>query len=889
VALLLMGVLPLLAKDDVPDVYSDVMLEEGEIDNVPLQNAAEKMHDDALTAIPSLRLLNFVSPLSENFDIVDHLFELDSDFLEANSSNRMSSSILSPRWMLEKEIGTSIADAPDKTLEVEVPIELQPSDAENLPADEIEEHVAVLLTEEDAIVDVPANESDSEPQQVTEHSTEGDDEEDGTANRLLVDYANKAAGALILERSPSMKGASNLLTNDKDKYAITPCKDKKFVVVGLSEDILVKQIKIANYELYSSHVKDFQVLGSQTMGQWVDLGTFTANHGNGEQEFNLPEPSWARYLKFRFISHHRNEHYCTLSQIQVHGSTMLQGFREQWKEGEEEDDEEVQEPESDVGEYATVDGIGEEGKSQREQGPSSEAVKDPKTVACTSDNSEDDENVVSANAENDEVGGLEHLKSISAPNDLDNEVKEQGDNFDEEKPKGLQALHQSMLDLQSIPLPNALQFVRFDLAASRLVNANTSHRKTRLPIHILSSLKSRQGFGRSMQHAMKAVVAEAADAVQQVGASSSVSSAVRELQSRIQTTMGKTWELHHTIQTMIGKALPGLKPDWSDTVDPVGEKPDSPDNVDAIVGETPPTDQTADFSQTQDDVVEKSNPVEEATPVPVEMQENVAKLGARSQTTDEPTLGVEMSEGLGNIISRYPSAKCLEALHFPTYKKNMIAKAAAKTTAGSSSTNSHVGKMEPIFKTLTDEIKALQLSQNVHDQFARALMTCYQDIMIDLATDLHATQVLQEDRIAKLEAGMKEMNSQSCLSQIPSKVIFLLTFALSLVLVAYSQSYVLVKGISFQLFQVGGEPQVFGWACFIATVLIAMLAWREVSRKQRKLKPPLASQLDEMIAPVLEIPCHPTVRLDNISHTGLACHKNARIPKSRSLELFPAE
>jgi len=44
-----------------------------------------------------------------------------------------------------------------------------------------------------------------------------------------------------------MKGASNLLVGDKNKYDITPCStDKKFVVISLLEDILVKQIKMSN-------------------------------------------------------------------------------------------------------------------------------------------------------------------------------------------------------------------------------------------------------------------------------------------------------------------------------------------------------------------------------------------------------------------------------------------------------------------------------------------------------------------------------------------------------------------------------------------------------------------------------------------------------------------
>lgn len=168
-----------------------------------------------------------------------------------------------------------------------------------------------------------------------------DEGEDGPKEHVLVDYASKLAGAQILEKSPSLKGTSNLLTGDIDKYAIAPCEEKKYVVIGLSEDILVKRIKLSNYERYSSHVREFQVLASQEYPApseyWNDLGTYTALSKSGEQTFELNEPAWARYLKFRFMSHYGKEHYCTLSQIKVHGSTMLQGFHEQWIESEKKD------------------------------------------------------------------------------------------------------------------------------------------------------------------------------------------------------------------------------------------------------------------------------------------------------------------------------------------------------------------------------------------------------------------------------------------------------------------------------------------------------------------------------------------------------------------------
>lgn len=175
-------------------------------------------------------------------------------------------------------------------------------------------------------------------------SFENGDEEDFVENsktRIAVNYAHKSAGAIVLEKSSSFKGTSNLLTSDDDKYAISPCSiSPRYVVIGLSEDILVKKVVLANFERYSSHIKDFQILGSQAYpvtSKWHDLGTYTAaSAGIGKQDFELKEPSWARYLKFKFLTHYGVEHYCTVSQIMVHGSTMLQGFHEQWTQSEKE-------------------------------------------------------------------------------------------------------------------------------------------------------------------------------------------------------------------------------------------------------------------------------------------------------------------------------------------------------------------------------------------------------------------------------------------------------------------------------------------------------------------------------------------------------------------------
>ena len=147
--------------------------------------------------------------------------------------------------------------------------------------------------------------NDPKDANITNNGTKGDAVGEGgdePRQIKLVDYASKLAGAQILEQSSSLKEASQLLTGDKDKYSIAPCEDKRYVVIGLSEDILVKQIKLSNYERYSSCVREFQVLASQEYPTpneeyWNSIGMYEAKSKSGEQMFELEEPAWARYLK----------------------------------------------------------------------------------------------------------------------------------------------------------------------------------------------------------------------------------------------------------------------------------------------------------------------------------------------------------------------------------------------------------------------------------------------------------------------------------------------------------------------------------------------------------------------------------------------------------------
>ncbi|XP_039122567.1 SUN domain-containing protein 4-like [Dioscorea cayenensis subsp. rotundata] len=144
-------------------------------------------------------------------------------------------------------------------------------------------------------------------------------------------YASANKGAKVLAFNKEAKGASNILDKDKDKYLRNPCSaEEKFVVIELSEETLVDSIEMANFEHYSSNLKDFELLGSLVYptDNWTEIGNFTAGNVKHAQRFSLQEPNWARYLKLNLLSHYGAEFYCTLSVVEVYGVDAVERMLE---------------------------------------------------------------------------------------------------------------------------------------------------------------------------------------------------------------------------------------------------------------------------------------------------------------------------------------------------------------------------------------------------------------------------------------------------------------------------------------------------------------------------------------------------------------------------------
>ncbi|TVU36315.1 hypothetical protein EJB05_18246, partial [Eragrostis curvula] len=147
----------------------------------------------------------------------------------------------------------------------------------------------------------------------------------------LYNYASASKGAKVLDFNKEAKGASNILDKDKDKYLRNPCSaEGKFVIIELSEETLVDTIAIANFEHYSSNLKEFEISSSliYPTENWETLGRFTVANAKHAQNFTIPEPKWARYLKLNLLSHYGSEFYCTLSMLEVYGMDAVEKMLE---------------------------------------------------------------------------------------------------------------------------------------------------------------------------------------------------------------------------------------------------------------------------------------------------------------------------------------------------------------------------------------------------------------------------------------------------------------------------------------------------------------------------------------------------------------------------------
>ncbi|KAM3450949.1 hypothetical protein MY3296_005725 [Beauveria thailandica] len=209
------------------------------------------------------------------------------------------------------------------------------------------------------------DESSSEAGQTTLHRSK----DAGKTCKERFSFASFDAGATILKTNPGAKNSKAILVENKDTYMLLECATpNKYVIIELTDDIWVDTIVLANFEFFSSMIRHFRVSVSDRypvrMEKWKELGTFEARNSRDIQAFLVENPQiWAKYLRLEFLTHYSNEYYCPVSLVRVHGSRML----DKWK------DSEIGPDDDHVGE---IDGVAEIGITLQENLSKSGDIKE---------------------------------------------------------------------------------------------------------------------------------------------------------------------------------------------------------------------------------------------------------------------------------------------------------------------------------------------------------------------------------------------------------------------------------------------------------------------------------------------------------------------------------
>lgn len=158
--------------------------------------------------------------------------------------------------------------------------------------------------------------------------------------RKQSNFASVDCGAKILDHNSEASNAGSILVENKDFYMLNPCSAQVWFVVELCDLAQVKSIQIANFELFSSTPESFRVYVSKRFPtrEWTMLGTFQAREEREVQTFPLDEPIYAKYFKVEMLSHFGSEHYCPLSLLRVHGSSMMEELEDHEIDGQEDSD-----------------------------------------------------------------------------------------------------------------------------------------------------------------------------------------------------------------------------------------------------------------------------------------------------------------------------------------------------------------------------------------------------------------------------------------------------------------------------------------------------------------------------------------------------------------------
>eukprot|EP00181_Compsopogon_caeruleus_P001244 CAMPEP_0184689268 /NCGR_PEP_ID=MMETSP0312-20130426/30562_1 /TAXON_ID=31354 /ORGANISM="Compsopogon coeruleus, Strain SAG 36.94" /LENGTH=583 /DNA_ID=CAMNT_0027146599 /DNA_START=11 /DNA_END=1759 /DNA_ORIENTATION=- len=190
---------------------------------------------------------------------------------------------------------------------------------------------------EDGTTSWDSGQSNQFPPKGDEEIVEEQSESQYRKEQELFNFASVDAGARVVSANRGATGASNVISSDKDKYFLSPCQvpngegpNERWVVIEVSEDIIMSSIEVANYEFYSSPPRKIVVGGAKLYPpvSWKVLGEFPFENSHQNQRFDLGKTAIVRYLKVFFVGEQDSEYYCTISEIRIFGKRLIDDWDE---------------------------------------------------------------------------------------------------------------------------------------------------------------------------------------------------------------------------------------------------------------------------------------------------------------------------------------------------------------------------------------------------------------------------------------------------------------------------------------------------------------------------------------------------------------------------------
>ncbi|XP_063695220.1 uncharacterized protein LOC134826678 [Bolinopsis microptera] len=330
-------------KHQPQDSDVNVILEKEQDDTVP-RVGGEHAPEDVNSAIPlddQKENASEIKSEEKHHTGSSKAVETSNEAVAPNgATEKLDEPVLANPVVLESKNQESVTEVNNEVI-IEEEVRNEAVEAEELETDDTNEDVPLASFKEFREEQM---EKEKETKKVEKRKTEDVDDsvvEKPKPKLIQKNYADNSCGSKIVDSKKEFKNSGTILNNNKDLYAMIPCEGAIWFVVELCDTIQINALQLANYELFSSSIKEFKVYTAETYPpkEWKHLGTFETVNSRQIQKFDIENHGdYSKYVRFEKITSRGKEHFCVLSTFEILGMSMVDEYEEVQHQQDEEVD-----------------------------------------------------------------------------------------------------------------------------------------------------------------------------------------------------------------------------------------------------------------------------------------------------------------------------------------------------------------------------------------------------------------------------------------------------------------------------------------------------------------------------------------------------------------------